>query len=260
MAVNDDVSGLLDLVACPSCGGSLFAESTCLRCKACGRVFDLRGRVPVLTEQAGSEHEKRLPARLRYALLGNPRLYDLHQKYGGAGPIAAHVQKHLTDVGPGTLLDIGAGTGMVATLIQPETRYIWFDNDRQKLRGFLGKELGSFAVLGDAASLPFRDLAADWTVMVEVSHHLPDDALRSCLEQTARVTRSRFLFVDALRGERVRSKLLWHLDLGRFPRTENELVSHLRMPFDVARIERFQVHHDHLVCVCLPRRDRVVTP
>src|SRR5262249_13672688 len=126
--------------------------------------------------------------------------------------------------------------------------------DSLKLRGFLTKEAGSFAVLGDAARLPFPDRAVDWTVMVEVSHHLPDDALLACLREVARVTRDRFVFVDGVLGERLRSRFLWTLDLGRFPRRADDLVSYLEGSFRLESIESFRVNHDHLLCVGVPRR------
>ena len=100
----------------------------------------------------------------------------------------------------------------------PGTRYVWFVNDRFKLRELLSKPLDCLAVLGDGECLPFVELAVHWTVMVEVSHHFPHQALRACLSVAARVTRERFLFVDVLRGDRLRSNLTWQLDLGRFPR------------------------------------------
>ncbi len=142
---------------------------------------------------------------------------------------------------------------MVAGLVPRETRYVWLDNDRLKLRGLLSKQIDCLAVLGDAARLPFASDAADWTVMVEVSHHLPDEALRACLDEAARVTRERFVFVDALRGTRLRSKLMWQLDLGRFPRSEDELLDALETRFELEKVERFRVNHDHLLCVCVPR-------
>lgn len=256
MTVNDDMAALLELVVCPSCRSQLASEATGLRCTGCGHTFDLHGHTPVLLASNDAEREPSALARLQYAVLGNPRLYDFHQKHGGGRPIAAQVGQALGDVGDATLLDVGAGTGMVAGLVPPGTRYVWLDNDTLKLRGFVSKSIDSFAVLGDAARLPFGDRVADRTVMVEVSHHLPNDVLRACLDEVARVTRDRFLFVDALRGARLRSKLLWQLDLGRFPRGERELVEALEVSFEVEKVERFRVNHDHVLCVCIPRPRR----
>ena len=251
MPVNDDLPALLELVACPRCHGSLSAEPGRLRCVSCDRVYELRERVPALLGTDEPVPPTTL-ARLQYALLGSPRVYDLQQKLGGADRIARHVEEALSALGAGTLLDVGAGTGMVAGLVSPGVRYVWFDNDALKLRGFLAKEAGSFAVLGDAARLPFPDRAVDWTVMVDVSHHLPDEALRACLREVARVTRHRFVFVDGILGERLRSSLLWKLDLGRFPRRADDLVAHLEAAFRLESVESFRVNHDHLLCVGVP--------
>jgi uncharacterized protein YbaR (Trm112 family) len=259
MAVNDDMTALLELLACPSCHGRLVDEPARLRCTGCGRTFALHQGVPILHESESSQDEASALGRLQYAVLGNPRVYELHQAYGGGRPIAVQVQRQLEDAGGSTLLDIGAGTGMVGGLLPPETRYVWFDNDRLKLRGLLSKKIDCWAVLGDAARLPFSSEAADWTVMVEVSHHLPDGALQASLEEAARVTRERFVFVDALRGSRFRSKLLWQFDLGRFPRSEVELIGALETSFEVEKVERFRVNHDHLLCVCIPSRERRVS-
>jgi uncharacterized protein len=256
MAVNGDMATLLELLACPSCRSSLTGESE-LRCTGCGRTFPVEQGVPVLDD--GVPRQPSRLGRLHYALLGNPRVYELHQRYGGGRPIAAHVKGQLEDLGGATLVDIGAGTGMVGGLVGPQTRYVWLDNDRLKLRGLLAKGLDCSAVLGDAARLPIASGAADWTVMVEVSHHLPDDALQACLEEAARVTRDRFLFVDALRGSRLRSKLLWQLDLGRYPRSEDELIAALEANFELETVERFRVNHDHLLCVCVPPQERRVS-
>jgi uncharacterized protein YbaR (Trm112 family) len=252
MAVNEDTAALLELLACPSCSGELVVELAGLRCTGCARAFQVHGRVPVLLHDEREEANPSLLGRIQYGILGNPKLYDFHQAHGGGRPIAARVAEALEDVDGATLLDIGAGTGMVAGLISPETRYVWLDNDTLKLRGLLSKAVDCEAVLGDAARLPFRNRAADWSVMVEVSHHLPDGALHACLEQAARVTRDRFVFVDGLRGIRMRSKLLWQLDLGRFPRHEEELVQALGRHFEIEKIERFRVNHDHLLAVCTP--------
>jgi SAM-dependent methyltransferase len=253
MAVNVNLAELLELLECPACRGRLIEEAHGLQCTGCSRSYGLEHGVPALDGADEQPQEPSALGRLHYALLGNPRVYELHQAYGGGKPIAARVGRPLEAVDGATVLDIGAGTGMVCGLLPPKARYIWLDNDRLKLRGLLSKKLDCLAVLGDAARLPFGSDSADWTVMVEVSHHLPDGALRDCLAEAARVTRERFLFVDALRGTRLRSRLLWQLDLGRFPRTEEQLMGALQESFVLEDVERFRVNHDHLLCVCSPR-------
>jgi SAM-dependent methyltransferase len=250
--VNPDAATLLDLVACPACHGALASAFAELRCTTCDRAYGLNGRVPVLIADAEPDADASLLARAHYAILGNPRVYDFHQAHGGGKPIGAQVERALEQA-HGTILDVGAGTGLVRGLVPDGTRYVWLDNDTLKLRGLLSKQGECYAVLGDAARLPFADAAVDWTVMVEVSHHLPDAALDACLREAARVTRDRFVFVDQLLGDRLRSKLLWQLDLGRFPRSQTRLVEGLSSFFDVEQVDRFRVNHDHLICICRPR-------
>jgi SAM-dependent methyltransferase len=253
VAVNEDVTGLLELIACPLCRSRVVSAFAGLACTGCGRRFALDGRVPDMVVGEGGHDSLSILARAQYAVLGDPRVYDLQQRVGGADRIFDRVEETLAGVDGKTLLDIGAGTGVVATLLPPESRYVWVDNDRLKLRGLLSRGLDCLAVLGDGAAVPFADRAADWTVMVDVSHHLPDDALRTCLGEVARVTRERFVFADAVRGDRLRSNLMWQLDLGRFPRREDALLEALRESFEIESVLRFRVNHDHLLCVCGPR-------
>lgn len=253
MRVNREIAILLELLACPACKRPLTAESRTLRCTGCGCEYPLEGDVPVLITAERRAREPSRLGRLHYAILGNPRLYDFHQAHGGARAIAARVKTKLVAAEGHTLLDIGAGTGMVAGIVPSRTRYVWLDNDRMKLQGLLSKRLECYAVLADAAHLPVADRGADWTVMVEVSHHLSDEELRTCLSETARVTRERFVFVDALQGSRLRSRALWKLDLGRFPRPERDLLDALEQDFELQEVERFSVNHGHLLCVGVPR-------
>src|SRR6266516_1129017 len=106
MAVNPDIETLLALMACPSCRGSFNLESARLICVACGRTFPFEVEVPDLIDRYHVDEASFL-ARLQYAILRNPRLYDFHQKYGGGRPIAAQVSKELAAVEDATLLDIG---------------------------------------------------------------------------------------------------------------------------------------------------------
>jgi SAM-dependent methyltransferase len=225
-----------------------------LACLTGDHSFELDGVVPILNGQPQPTGRRSPITGLHQWLLGSPRLYDIHQAVGGGFTIADQVRSTLADTSREVVLDVGAGTGMVARILPPTSRYVWLDNDVLKLKGFRSKNVDAHAVLGDASNLPFRDAAADCIVMVEVSHHLDDEALARSLEEAARVTRRRFVFVDALRGSRLRSRLLWQLDLGRFPRSEEQLLSALSVVFELEAVEHFRINHDHLLCIGLPRR------
>jgi SAM-dependent methyltransferase len=186
--------------------------------------------------------------RRRYhALLAHPRVYDRAQRYGGGVPIAHQVAQVLADTANQTVLDLGGGTGMVGDILPPGATYIWLDNDPLKLGGFRRKQTDALAVLADAARLPLADRSVDVATMVEVAHHLPDGAFESVLSEAARVVKSRFVLVDGLRTQRLRSRALWALDLGRFPRTRDALEQALATRFDVRNVVEFRVNHDHVI-------------
>jgi hypothetical protein len=255
MPVNTDIAALLAVLACPECRGSLNSQPGEMRCAECGRKFPVSERVPACIEGFGSDDQQSFLGRVHYAVLGNPRVYNFQQAHFGAKPVVSRLESELALLSDATVVDIGAGTGVVADLVPAGTRYVWVDNDTQKLRGLLSRAPDCLAVLGDAARLPLADDVADWSLMVEVSHHIPDSVLHECLVEAERITRDRFLFIDAVRGPRVRSKLMWNLDLGRFPRPENEIVAALETIFELERLDRFTgVNHDHVLCVCLPRQ------
>jgi uncharacterized protein YbaR (Trm112 family) len=247
--MNDSLTELAEMLVCPVCHSDLYRGSSSFECTRCGEAFGLSDHVPRFLSGGDGDAKASSLARLHYAILGNPHVYDFQQKYCGAEPVLAKMRTELTEAVDITLLDVGAGTGVMASLVSPTTRYIWLDNDTNKLRGLLSKRSECMAVLGDAARLPFRDSAVDWTLMIEVSHHIDDDLLDACLAEAARVTRDRFLFVDAIRSERIRSKLMWNLDLGRFPRPQSTIVQALDRHFILERVENFRgVNHDHVLC------------
>lgn len=257
IAIESPVEELVALLACPACGSSFSFHLDRLDCAGCERTFPCAGRVPdfVVADDLERDRASSRTRRLVRSAIGNPRLYDLLQELLGGKAIATRMRRELRDLdGGATVLDVGAGTGMVQKLMPDGTKYIWLDNDRHKLKGFLARSTSAFAVLGDAARLPMAEGAVEWTVMVAVTHHLPDDVLGRCLGEAARVTRDRFVFVDAVRGPRIRSRLLWKADRGRFPRTEPELVTALSETFDFSRIECFSGIHDYVLCVGSPRR------
>jgi SAM-dependent methyltransferase/uncharacterized protein YbaR (Trm112 family) len=253
--VNEDSAALLELLACVACRGALKRCDGGLVCCRCGREYSVRRRVPVLfpDETETGVGGRGLLARLQHSVLAHSRVYDVAQKYGRGRVDAEELTNELKTTAGQTLLDVGAGTGTLMALLPPGTQYMWFDNDMLKLAGLLSKDVDCFAVLGDAARLPLRDSAVEVVVIVDVSHHLPAPTLRESLAEAARVARDRLVFVDAVRSKRLKSRLLWKCDLGKHPRSEDELVRAIDRSFDVQKVERFRVHHDYVLCVGTPR-------
>jgi SAM-dependent methyltransferase len=235
------------LVACPTCRRELewgHASASCARCAIVYRVDDgVPVFVPSVTGDAG-------PAK------GHERLYDVLQRVLGWGEAARRLRAALGDTSGRVVLDIGGGTGNLASYLSDDTTYIWLDNDAAKLARLRAKRPGTNAVLGEATRLPFGDKTIDDAVCVSVTHHLPDDALRLLVDEMARVTRHRIVVFDALREARSRrGRFLWRIDRGSFPRTEGELASFLEHSLVRRDASRFAIHHHYLLWVGEPPRE-----
>jgi ubiquinone/menaquinone biosynthesis C-methylase UbiE len=87
------------------------------------------------------------------------------------------VLRELRRVGPGSLLDMGCGTGLLTTRIrdeiQPE-RVVGCDFSRGMLREAALRAPGLAWVQGDALRLPFADGRFDAVVSTEAFHWFPD--------------------------------------------------------------------------------------
>ena len=71
--------------------------------------------------------------RLCHNALSHPKLYDLVQWAVGAAKVRARLIPLLTGPENQIVLDVGAGTGALRALLPENCRYIWMDNDLQKL-------------------------------------------------------------------------------------------------------------------------------
>jgi hypothetical protein len=92
---------------------------------------------------------------------------------------------------------------------------------------------------------------------IAVSHHLSDDQLTQYVNEVARVTADRFVFLDAVVAEHPVSRLLWRYDRGAWPRSEQTLVAALSVGLELERVERFRVWHEYLLVVGRPRKATV---
>jgi SAM-dependent methyltransferase len=152
------------------------------------------------------------------------------------------------------VLDVGGGTGRDAEL-WPGSQYVCLDNDPLKLEGFKRRNPAGQSLRGDAGRLPIRSQSMDLVLCKNMTHHLPEEVFAAFLGESARVLRATgyFLFVDAIRSpDRNRSRLLWALDRGSHPRSEETLRALIDRRFQVDHWERFAVHHEYVLAVCRP--------
>lgn len=102
----------------------------------------------------------------------------LHPQWLLAG---RRLPRGLAAVGPGTVLDVGAGDRWIAGRLSPGTRYVALDFPATG-RDLYGARPDVFA---DAAALPFTDASFDGVVCLEVLEHVPEPG--RVLREIARV-------------------------------------------------------------------------
>ena len=167
---------LLDLLACPGCGGNLGAGEHSLDCFSCGTSYEVRGGIPVLMpEGIDPEHlaeEEKLgeimtdePASAKDALseeqweLSKTEYWDFARERIGTGK---------------TIVNIGCGVDTGFLELAADNAVVAFDLMcplLEKLRDEHGSVLN---VAGAVQALPFRDASFDAVCCIDLIHHEPD--------------------------------------------------------------------------------------
>jgi len=188
-------------------------------------------------------------------VVGDPRLYDGVQRLFGLEHTRRRLRPLLADTAGRLVLDVGAGTGLAVAVLPRSARYVWLDNDSDKLRGARAARTGLRGMLGDATQLGLRDLSVAVALCLAMSHQLDDDGLEAMLVELARVVRERLVFLDAVvvPGS-PRSRLMWAIDRGQHPRTLLALRAALERRFRISTMQEYRVHHRYLLCTGSPRR------
>ena len=164
------------------------------------------------------------------------------------------LQAHFSQFSGQSVLDVGAGTGLYASLLPPNTSYIWSDLAPLKYKGFRTKIPSTPAVLCDATMIALADKSVDSAICIAVSHHIDDVGLTMLFRELARVVRKRLFFLDAVRTNHLMSKALWALDQGSYPRDETSLRLEIEKYFDFEKIDKYQVYHRYFLCTCVPKQ------
>jgi SAM-dependent methyltransferase len=186
-------------------------------------------------------------------LSDNPRVYDAIQVLAGRHIGQRRLRRAIAAAGDQKVLDVGAGTGSLASLLPPGAVYWALDNDPAKLRRLSIKVPHAHCVHGSALDIQLPDGSVDWTVCSAVAHHMDDEELPQLFAELARVTRHRLVFLDPLwTSRRGVARLLWRYDRGSHPRSPEALLSALDRHFDIEHVERFRVLHDYVLCSARP--------
>lgn len=189
-------------------------------------------------------------------IASNPRIYDVIQRAAGSEEIlrrmAASVEAAQEGVGAASVLDVGGGTGLTRELWPDEALYVCLDNDPIKLAAFRKRFPSSHVLLSDGACMGIRNDGFGVVIIKFVFHHIPDALAREFLRECTRVLEpgGKLIFVEALwLPSRLRSRLLWRFDRGRWPRAEASLRAMLSEHLDIVHWERFSTIHRFVLCV-----------
>ena len=133
------------------------------------------------------------------------------------------------------VLDIGCGSGVFSQLVQG--RYVGLDEDIR----FIEYARRRYGVAGRvefecraAVPLLYPDRSFDQTLLINVMHHLSDEALNQTLGELARVTRHQIVIVDmAPLTYNVFGMLCYALDQGKHIRPLPEQTTHVGRFLDI---------------------------
>lgn len=194
-----------------------------------------------------------MQAQFLERIVAIPRVYDGVQRIAGREENYRRLMPFLLRAKGETLLDTGAGTGEIARVLDPTTRYMWLDVDPQKLLGFRQKCRRSLAVLGTVTEIPLAQSSVHTALCSSVSHHLTDQELGQMFAELARVCRTQFIFLDAVeKRNSLVSNFMWRYDRGSYPRTAERLTAMLQRHFVMEETQQYSIFHHYLLFVGRP--------
>ena len=186
---------------------------------------------------------------LLHRLVAQPRIYDLLQRLLGVEQSLQRLRRLVTDVGPALVLDVGAGTGNGLRVLPSQARYLWLDNDSQKLSGMQRMARPFLAILGSATAIPLNRSSVDVVLCMAMSHHLDDQEVLELFSELARVCRNRLVFVDPVEHtQSFVSRLLWKYDRGSYPRSVSTLRGLIQQRFEIEHDEEYSIYHRYWLC------------
>ncbi|MBI2685888.1 MAG: class I SAM-dependent methyltransferase [Acidobacteria bacterium] len=189
-----------------------------------------------------------------HRIAAHPRAYDWIQQAVGCEKVFERLGRHFISGRGRSVLEVGAGTGLLYSHMPPGTNYIWLDSDPMKLDGFRRRHDSTMAVLGDATQICLANASVHDVLCASVTHHIPDEVVGRLFSELARVARERLIFLDPIDHDSTTSRWLWRLDRGAFPRRPERLKELISASFEITTSEEFEVMHHYLCCVAVPRQ------
>ena len=188
---------------------------------------------------------------LAHAIMSRPLLYQPIQVLLGQNRSLRKLESVTSGLNAGRSLDIGSSSGALGRRVAPLAARIDIDIvPLMAMKKVHGREKAAAA---DAAALPFPGSTFDLALCVAVSHHLDDQTLDAALRDISRVTRGRFVFLDAVRSRRLVARILWRYDRGSHPRSRSELLAAIGKWFAIESTVEYSYLHEYVICVATPK-------
>lgn len=186
-------------------------------------------------------------------IASHPWIYDLIQYAAGLTCSTQVLAPHLSAIKSGTVLDAAGGTGLWKSMLPVSATHICLDIDAKKLKSLRTSIASpSTAVRADVLQMCFKDKSFDYSMCIALSHHLSSPQCIGLFSELSRVTKKELIFLDAIRVPRLASRLMWYLDRGVFPHTEEELDELILRNFQILKKKRYDVYHSYLFYVAKP--------
>jgi SAM-dependent methyltransferase len=115
---------------------------------------------------------------------------------------------------------------------------------------------GASAVQGDVTAMPIATASIDLVVLRAISHHLTDDGFSRMAAESRRVVKpdGRLLFLDAIWAPSwLPGRLLWRIDQGSHPRTEQHMRAVLANHFELERPAVYSILHRYFLAMARPK-------
>ncbi len=170
-------SDIIEILACPECGGHLRYDSGKLKCRECACEYEVRDGIPMLfpdnLDTAHLEEEEKLGELMENPLLSSSELFYERQWEDSKQEYWAFVKEKL-GTGGKVILNAGCGIDVRFLDLGKENTLIAFDLMQKLLYTLRSKHGSTNNIAGDVRSLPFRRDSFDCLCCIDLIHHEND--------------------------------------------------------------------------------------
>lgn len=189
---------LLEMLACPDCGGELTLKQNKLVCKLCNHAFDVKHKIPLLytadvdmvhfNEEINLAEMMQNPSETTKSKVSSEQWRISKAEFWNV--IASRIDLHCS------ILNVGCGFDTHFTEYQDQGVFVNFDIVQSTLQTLSEKYGAKYCVAGDINALPYRNGVFDVVVCIDILHHMEND-LRKYISLISRILKpGGFLFVE----------------------------------------------------------------